>query len=75
MPGNTGNVHATVKAPRKTIAGDYVTNLTARTPEVTKEVAFRISVRTPILIGWLGVLIIIAAVGVVYYLFRKYGRR
>jgi uncharacterized membrane protein len=74
-PGNSENIHAIIKAPRKAIAGDYVTNLTAKTPEVNKEVAFRISVRTPLLIGWLGVVIILAAIGVVYYLFRKYGRR
>jgi len=74
-PGNSETIYANIKAPRKAIAGDYVTNLTAKTPEVNKEVAFRISVRTPLLIGWLGVVIILAAIGVVYYLFRKYGRR
>ena len=74
-PSTSKNVFATIKAPRKAIAGDYVNELKAKTPEVSKEVSFRISVRTPMLIGWIGVLIILASVGVVYYLFRKYGRR
>jgi uncharacterized membrane protein len=33
------------------------------------------SVRTPMLWGWIGIFIIIAAIGIVWYLFRKYGRR
>jgi uncharacterized membrane protein len=47
----------------------------ARTPEVNSAAEFRIAVKTPIIWGWLGILIIIAACGGVYYLFRKYGRR
>jgi len=74
-PGKDVRVLATVKADKKAIAGDYVTNLEARTPEVSSKAAFRISVKTPMLWGWIGVLIIIAALGSVYYLFRKYGRR
>ncbi len=74
-PGKDVRVLATIKADKKAIAGDYVTNLEARTPEVSSKAAFRISVKTPMLWGWIGVLIIIAALGSVYYLFRKYGRR
>jgi uncharacterized membrane protein len=32
-------------------------------------------VKTPMLWGWVGVLIIFIALGSVYYLFRKFGRR
>jgi uncharacterized membrane protein len=74
-PGKDVRVLATIKADKKAIAGDYVTNLEARTPEVSSKAAFRISVKTPMLWGWIGVLIIIGALGSVYYLFRKYGRR
>jgi uncharacterized membrane protein len=74
-PGKSVRVFATVKADKKAIAGDYVTNIEAKTAEVSSKASFRISVKTPMLYGWIGILIIIAALGSVYYLFRKYGRR
>ncbi|GAA4807661.1 NEW3 domain-containing protein [Olivibacter ginsenosidimutans] len=74
-PGATADVFATVKADNKAIAGDYVANLEAKTPEVSSKASFRISVETSLLRGWLGILIILAALGGVYYLIRKYGRR
>jgi len=73
--GKDAQVFATIKADKKAIAGDYVTNLEAKTPEVTSKASFRISVKTPMLLGWIGIFIILAALGSVYYLFRKYGRR
>jgi uncharacterized membrane protein len=74
-PGQTAQIFATIKADRKAIAGDYGITIEAKTPEVTSKAALRISVKTPMLLGWIGVLIIMAALGSVYYLFRKYGRR
>lgn len=69
------NVVATVKASKKALPGDYVTKMTAKTPEVNATADFRISVKTPMIWGWVGVLIIVLVLGGVYYLFRKYGRR
>ncbi len=74
-PGKIAQVFATIKADKKAIAGDYVTNLEAKTPEVTSKASFRMSVETSMLWGWVGVLIILVALGSVYSLFRKYGRR
>ncbi|MGD0342931.1 MAG: NEW3 domain-containing protein [Bacteroidales bacterium] len=74
-PGKSAQVFAVVKAGKKAIAGDYITNIEARAPEVSSKISFRISVETSVLLGWLGILIIIAALGSVYFLFRKYGRR
>lgn len=74
-PGKTIEVFATIKADKKAIAGDYVTNLEAKTPEVSSKASFRVSVKTSVLYGWIGVLIIGVATGGVYTLFRKYGRR
>lgn len=73
--GSTDDVFATIKADKKAIAGDYVVNLEAKTPEVSSKASFRVSVETSLLWGWLGILIILAALGGVYYLIRKYGRR
>ncbi|HEX5171127.1 MAG TPA: NEW3 domain-containing protein [Cyclobacteriaceae bacterium] len=74
-PGKSEEIFATIKADKKAIAGDYVTNLEARTPEVSSKTTFRVSVKTSMLYGWIGVLIIGGAIGGVYSLFRKYGRR
>jgi uncharacterized membrane protein len=74
-PGRDVQVYATIKADKKAIPGDYVTNIEAKTPEVTSKASFRIAVKTPMLWGWVGVFIIIVALGSIVYLFRKYGRR
>lgn len=75
LPGKTETVYATISADKKAIPGDYVTNINAKTPEVNSSVSFRISVKTPMLMGWLGILIIGIALGGVFYLFKKFGRR
>ncbi len=74
-PGGKAIVNASIKADDKAIPGDYVVNLTAQTPEATSKSTFRILVKTPLLWGWLGILVIAVALGGVYYLFQKYGRR
>jgi len=73
--GETATVVAILKASKKALPGDYVTTMMAKTPEVNADAQFRIAVKTPMIWGWVGVLIILATIGVVYYLFRKYGRR
>ncbi len=73
--GETANVVATMKASKKALPGDYVATMTAKTPEVNTDAQFRIAVKTPMIWGWVGVLIIIVAIGAVCYLFRKSGRR
>lgn len=74
-PGEQAQVFATIEADEKAIAGDYVVTMESRTPEASSKASFRVSVKTPILYGWLGVLVIGGALGGVYTLFRKYGRR
>lgn len=75
LPGKSVQVYATIKADKKAIPGDYVTNIEAKTPETNSKISFRISVKTPMLWGWIGVLIIVLALGSVFYLFKKFGRR
>ena len=73
--GQHTEVLAEVKADKKAIAGDYVTSISAKTPEVTSKVSLRVSVKTPMFWGWVGILVITIAVGGIYYLFQKHGRR
>jgi uncharacterized membrane protein len=75
LAGGSIQVFAAIKADKKAIPGDYVTNLEARTSEASSKATFRVSVKTSMLWGWVGVLIILIALGCVYYLFRKFGRR
>src|SRR5512133_1562998 len=44
--GQAVQAFAIIKAAKETIAGDYVTNLQATTPEVSSKATFRVSVRT-----------------------------
>ncbi|NLR67967.1 hypothetical protein HGH92_26920 [Chitinophaga varians] len=74
-PGREQQVTATLQVPDKTIAGDYVTNFTARNNNVNSNATFRMTVKTSLLAGWIGILVILASLGIVYYLVRKYGRR
>ena len=74
-PGKSAQVFATIKADKKAIAGDYVAKMHAKTPEASSDASFRVSVKTSLMWGWVGVLIILVALGGVYNLFRKYGRR
>ncbi|RAW02609.1 COG1470 family protein [Pseudochryseolinea flava] len=73
--GRSSVVYATIKADRNAIPGDYVTTLEGKCPEASSKSSFRISVKTSMLYGWIGVLIIAAVAGGIYYLFKKYGRR
>ncbi len=74
-PGEKTTVQAYIKASSKAIAGDYVLNIHAATPEVSSNADFRITVKTSLLWGWIGVLIIFLVAYGVYYLFRRYGRQ
>ena len=74
-PGTSTVVQAKIKAYEKAIPGDYVTNIGVKANEVTSSASFRISVKTSLLWGWMGIFIIIICVGLIIWLFRKYGRR
>ncbi|MGC9150573.1 MAG: NEW3 domain-containing protein [Microbacter sp.] len=74
-PNGSAIVYATIKADKKAIPGDYQVDITAKNPQVSSTASFRVSVETSLLWGWIGVLIILIALGSVYFLFRKYGRR
>ncbi|MCD2424156.1 NEW3 domain-containing protein [Niabella pedocola] len=74
-PGKTIDVTANLKVPDKTIAGDYVANFSIKNPNANASAAFRITVKTSFLSGWIGMLVILLAIAIIYYLIRKYGRR
>lgn len=74
-PGQTTNVQATIKSDNKALAGDYVVSMSASSTQKSSDAAIRVAVKSSVLWGWIGVLIIAAVAAAIYYLFRKYGRR
>ncbi len=73
--GKTTDVVATLTVPDKTIAGDYISKFTAKVTESTSTITFRTTVKTSVLAGWVGLMVILVAIGVVVSLIRKFGRR
>nr|WP_294900458.1 NEW3 domain-containing protein [uncultured Pedobacter sp.] len=74
-PGKSISVNANLKVPDKTIAGDYVSTFTASGSSANVQTSFRMQVKTSLFSGWVGILVILLAIGIVYYLIKKYGRR
>lgn len=74
-PGKSATVSATISASKKAIAGDYVVKMTAASSYASSNAQFRMSVKTSMLWGWIGVLIVLAVLAGIYMLFRTYGRR
>jgi uncharacterized membrane protein len=74
-PGKSIAVTAKLKVPDKTIAGDYAATFTATNSNGNSQAAFRMVVTTSLLSGWIGIIVILLAALLVYYLIRKYGRR
>ncbi|MFD1628925.1 NEW3 domain-containing protein [Pseudopedobacter beijingensis] len=73
--GESATVNMNIKPTSNAIAGDYVVTASVRSSETSGQAQFRITVETSILKGWFGITLIALAIGVVYYLIRKYGRR
>ncbi|XEC92826.1 NEW3 domain-containing protein [Paenibacillus tarimensis] len=74
-PGKTTQVQATLKADKRSLAGDYVVSMTASSAQKSSNASLRMSVKSSVLWGWIGILIILAVAAGLYGLFRKYGRR
>ncbi|MRG86924.1 COG1470 family protein [Salinibacillus xinjiangensis] len=73
--GQSRTVKATVHASDNAIAGDYAVEMSADAPETTSNAQFRMSVKTSMVWGFVGVAIIIAVIVGMFFLVRKYGRR
>lgn len=73
--GQSKEVTATIKADKKAIAGDYAVSITASSTEVSSQADFRVAVKTSLLWGWIGILLILLILAGLYWVIRKYGRR
>lgn len=73
--GGTKQVTATFTPDAKAIAGDYDVTVTASASDSSSSQDIRVTVNTSTLWGVVGVLVILAVVGGLLYVFRVYGRR
>ena len=74
-PGETAMVNARIVPSGEAVAGDYIVGVSAATPEVSGNVDLRVTVETSAAWGLVGVLLILAALGGLAWVFRRYGRR
>ena len=74
-PGEVREIKMEILAPDRTIAGDYLLNVTANSPETNKSVEFRVTVSTPTIWGWIGFAIVAVVVLGLAIVFFRLGRR
>lgn len=73
--GATKEITAYVKPCENVITGDYVTSLGVSSQEASSNADFRVSVKTSTTWGFAAVAIIVVLVGILGFIFKKYGRR
>jgi uncharacterized membrane protein len=74
--GASTTIDVNIKPPSKTIAGDYGILLTATAKQgTTKDINIRVTVETPTIWGWVGVIIILLVVAGVGFVFMRFSRR
>lgn len=73
--GTSVEVIAHVEPGSDAITGDYITSFTASSDDVSGSADFRVTVKTKTIWGLAAVLVIVATIGGLGYVFKKYGRR
>jgi uncharacterized membrane protein len=74
-PDQSVTVKAKITPSGNAIAGDYNISFTATAKEANDKADIRFTVETSILGAILGAAVIVAAIGGLYWVFRRYGRR
>ena len=69
------DIEVTITPPDKTIAGDYMINLSAESDDSNKDIDVRVTVETPSVWGWVGIGVIVLVVIGVGVVFARLGRR
>lgn len=74
-PGATATSTASITPSGNAVAGDYVVTIRADTEGANETLDVRVTVETPPIWGIVGLALIALAVGGLFYVFRRYGRR
>lgn len=74
--GLSQEVDVVITPPRRTIAGDWSVILRSTAePELSDSIDLRVTVETPTVWGWVGIIIVVVVVAGLAVLFRRLGRR
>ena len=74
--GDFQTLDVNIKPPPKAIAGDYLITLIASGNKASAEnISIRVTVETPTVWGWVGVIIVIAVIAGLVFTFRRFSRR
>lgn len=74
--GNSQTVDVNIKPPQKAIAGDYLITLKAAGKQSTaQDLQIRVTVETPTIWGWVGVIIVVGVILGLALTFRQFSRR
>ena len=73
--GLTQEVDVVIKPPRRTITGDYMATIKAESKEASDDLELRVTVLTPTIWGWVGILIVVVVIGGLGVIFWRLGRR
>jgi len=73
--GTSTTIDVNIKPPPKTIAGDYGILISATAMQRSVDLNIRVTVETPTIWGWVGVIIILLVIAGVGFVFMRFSRR
>lgn len=73
--GKTKEVDVTITPPEKTIAGDYMLTISAKSENAEDKIEVRVTALTPTIWGWVGIGIIVVVIVGIAVTFARLGRR
>ncbi|MBC7333480.1 MAG: hypothetical protein H5T85_03320 [Actinobacteria bacterium] len=73
--GKSKEVDVTITPPEKTIAGDYMLTISAKSENAEDKIEVRVTVLTPTIWGWVGIGIIVIVIVGIAVTFARLGRR
>lgn len=76
VAGNSQTVDVNIKPPSKAIAGDYLITIKVSGKQTTaQDMQVRVTVETPTVWGWVGVIIVVGVIVGLVFTFRAFSRR
>jgi uncharacterized membrane protein len=75
LPGESAEILMSVKPSDRAVAGDYMLNIKGSNYGVRSSADIRVTVKTPVYWGFVGVLCIFSGIAVLRWMFRKFGRK
>lgn len=73
--GTSATIEVNIKPPAKAIAGDYGLLISANAMQRSVDLTIRVTVETPTIWGWVGVIIILLVIAGVGFVFMRFSRR